>query len=708
MNSLQRLMLTLCAASAISSVAGCQFQSSRDGHETAAIEEDVVDGGVEEVVAIVNDNIIISFDNDLHSRVYAELPNKTVSLNNDFFQSEYIVLKNAGIVGDFRFLSHEVAGIQDEIGKGKQHEIIGRSSQGIIKKLEMVVYEGYPDSVFVKATYRNETGKPIRILKWVSHNYQLLPDSQNDKLFWSFQGASYADRRDWIQPVKPGFEQQNYMGMNSSDYGGGTPVSDIWNREVGLGIGHIELNPKLVSLPVTYSSEQSGAEIKIEYDRPVTLQPGEHLTTFDTFVSVHQKDYFRTLVTYRKVMAARGLEAPDYPDASYEPIWCAWGYDRDFRIEEVLQTLPKVKEMGFKWAVLDDGWQTAEGDWYLDRTKFPNGDADMKKLVSDINDAGLKAKLWWAPLAVDPGTDLIRDHRDMLLLDKDGKPVDITWWDSYYLCPAYAKTQEYSLDLVRKMMSEWGYEGLKIDGQHLNAVPPCYNPAHNHKRAEESVEALQEFWKLIYETAQRIDEDSVIEICPCGTSYAFHNTPYMNQSVSSDPLSSWQVRTKGKTLKALMGESSPYYGDHVELSDNGSDFASSVGIGAVIGTKFTWSADGHSGDFALTPEKEEMFQKWVDIYKEKMLPKGVYRGKLYDIGFDKPETHAISKDGAMYYAFYDDNWTGTVELRGLEPGRQYEIKDYVKGKVLTTVNGPVAILEVDFKDHLLIEATPVE
>ena len=44
--------------------------------------------------------------------------------------------------------------------------------------------------------------------------------------------------------------------------------------------------------------------------------------------------------------------------------------------------------------------------------------------------------------------------------------------------------------------------------------------------------------------------------------------PYMNQAVASDPESSWQVRHKGKTIKALMGPSAAYAGDHVELSDN--------------------------------------------------------------------------------------------------------------------------------------------
>lgn len=40
----------------------------------------------------------------------------------------------------------------------------------------------------------------------------------------------------------------------------------------------------------------------------------------------------------------------------------------------------------------------------------------------------------------------------------------------------------------------------------------------------------------------------------------------------------------------LQGDQSrlAYYGDHVELTDGGDDFASQIGIGAVIGSKFTW------------------------------------------------------------------------------------------------------------------------
>jgi alpha-galactosidase len=78
---------------------------------------------------------------------------------------------------------------------------------------------------------------------------------------------------------------------------------------------------------------------------------------------------------------------------------------------------------------------------------------------------------------------------------------------------------------------------------------------------------------------------------------------------------------------------------------------------------------------------------------------------LYDIGFDRPETHAIRKDSNMYYAFYADSWDGEVELRGLT-GQVYHITDYVNQKYLGKVKGPTAKLNVSFDKHLLVEAKP--
>src|SRR5689334_24041116 len=146
----------------------------------------------------------------------------------------------------------------------------------------------------------------------------------------------------------------------------------------------------------------------------------------------------------------------------------------------------------------------------------------------------MRPRLWLAPLAADPGTDLLRDHPDMLLLDRNGAAQNVSFWDAFTLCPAYPPVVDYFRAQVRRILG-WGFEGLKLDGQHLNGVAPCYNPAHNHKRPEESVEKLQDFWRAIYDTVIGINPNANVEICPCGDSFAFFNVPAMNNTPASDP-----------------------------------------------------------------------------------------------------------------------------------------------------------------------------
>jgi alpha-galactosidase len=458
-----------------------------------------------------------------------------------------------------------------------------------------------------------------------------------------------------------------------------------------------------VSLPVTL--EGAGrATVAVEFARDHLLKPGATLKTFRTFAAVHQGDYFQALRDYRDVMIAQGVHFDASPEAAFGPIWCAWGYGRKMTPSQLYGSLPVVKKLGFAWVTLDDGWQTAQGDWFLQPAKYPNGDDDMRALVSAIHAEGFKAQLWWAPLAADPGTELVKKHPDWLLLNADGSKRKISYWNSWYLCPADPEVVAYHTAIVTKAMKDWGFDGLKLDGQHMNGAPPCYNPAHNHARPEESVEAMPAFFQALYDTARKAKPDALVEFCPCGTAYSFFTLPFLNMSVASDPESAWQVRTKAKTLKALVGDAVAYFGDHVDMTKD--DFASTVGVGGVIGTDFTWpegSSTRKRGE--LTPEREKNFEKWIRIYKDNMLPRGEYLGGLYDIGFDRPEAHVVRKDGSMFYAFYAPQWHGKIALRGLSD-RAYRLMDYAEGRDLGTVRGPEAVVDVQFEKHLLLQAKP--
>jgi alpha-galactosidase len=650
----------------------------------------------------------IEFDGRMWSRVVAPIGGVETPLGP--YGASETLSTAAGEVSDFALDGHQERRASDGLGEGRQVVLTGRgrgAGAGLRKTVTVTVYDEFPRFAVFTVRYSNEGDSPIAVRGWTSNRYSLAasPDG-GEPAFWSYQTGSYESRPDWVRPLPPGFAQDNFQGMNASDYGGGTPIADVWRPDVGLAVGHIELVPKLVTLPVARPGKDQ-ATLAVSRKESVDLAPGQSFETFRTFARVHHGDHFETLVDYRRLMMRQGVVIPRAPRDAFEPIWCAWGYGRTFTPDQVIGTLPVARRLGFGWAGLDDGWQVAEGDWTPVPAKFPAGDADMKRLVDRIHEAGLKAQLWWAPLAMDPGTTLEKEHPDEVLLNADGSRRKISWWDSFYLCPAYEPVRRDARAFVKKALGTWGFDGLKIDGQHLNAAPPCYNPAHHHRSPEDSALGVPGFFEAVWEEAQATKPGALVEVCPCGTAYSFFTMPFLNMVVASDPESSWQVRLKGKTLKGLLGDGVAYFGDHVEMSEGGDDFASTVGVGGIVGSNFAWpGAPGKKNPkLLLSPEKETLWAFWVGLYRKMLLSEGEYRGELYDIGFDRPEAHAIRKGDALYYAFFAPRFAGHLDLRGLE-ARRYRVRDYERDRDLGSVTGPTGTLDARFEKHLLLEARP--
>jgi alpha-galactosidase len=312
---------------------------------------------------------------------------------------------------------------------------------------------------------------------------------------------------------------------------------------------------------------------------------------------------------------------------------------------------------------------------------------------------------------------VVQEHPEWLLLNKDGTHGRMTR-DLATLCPAVPEVQAYFKKLTEKFIGDWGFDGSKLDN--IYSVPMCYNPAHHHKSPQDSVNAVADVYKTIFQTTRSLKPESVTQSCPCGTPPSLAWLPYMDQAVTADPVGAGQVRSRIKVYKALLGPESAVYGDHVELSamtrvgnnwlEHGDDFASTIGAGGVVGTKFVWPELGPKyKPVNLTEQKDVLWKKWIGIYNQKMLSKGTFLD-LYTYGYDFPEAYAIEKDGKMNYAFFSDDkpWQGEVELRGLKPG-SYHVQDYGDGTDLGTIqasDGQAAKLKTEFKQHLLLEVTP--
>jgi alpha-galactosidase len=346
----------------------------------------------------------------------------------------------------------------------------------------------------------------------------------------------------------------------------------------------------------------------------------------------------------------------------------------------------------------------------------------MRQMVQAIHDAGFSAQLWWYPLAVEDGVGAYESHRyrtaqvaqehpDWLCRDAGGNILRNNRGLAI-LDPAIPGVQQYIVDLTRRFVQDWGFDGHKLDN--IYAVPPCYN-SPDHQRPEDSPAAMAIVYRLIHETTRALKPHSVTQLCPCGTPPNFSLLPYYDQAVTADPTSSAQVRQRVKCYKALLGPHAAVFADHVELSDGGSDFASAIGTGAVPGTKFVWPEDpavrARVREWqGLDPDREAVWKYWFALYDRYRLSEGEYLD-LYDIAYDIPEAHAIRKGDRLYYAFYarqsGERFAGPVELRGLE-ARAYRLADIVTGQDLGTVQGPAAVLQTSFTGALLIEASPTE
>jgi alpha-galactosidase len=643
------------------------------------------------------------------------------------------------------------AEIRDAAGKlgslGKQIKVKGTiPGTSLEETLTVEVYDDFPRLALVSASLNN-TGQNEIALDSVTLQQHAFENSASpgdaSKPLWTFEGSSLKWGKDETFPIPAKFSQENPFGVPVDTHddlgrvGGGIPVVAFWNQNVGEAIGHIETLPLAVSLPVrTLGDGRVSASVRIPAN--VTLKPGESFSTPRTFLAVYHGDFYEPLSMWSRATEKEGLDRPANNNENYAVSWCGWGYEFGVTPKQMLDTIPKLKELGIHWATLDDGWFNDYGDWQPRAPQFAG--SAMQDMVQKFHEQGIKVQLWWLPLGVEDGhfgyggrkytvSDVVKQHPDWLILDKHGKPARMAR-NLAALCPALPEVQAYYKQLTERFIRDWGFDGSKLDN--IYATPLCFNPKHHHKSPYDSVYAMGEVYKTIFETTRALKPDSVTQSCSCGTPPSVAWFRFMDQAVTADPVGSIQVRRRIKMYKAILGSNAAIYGDHVELTrvlnangddeqDVGDDFASTLGTGGVLGTKFTWPDYGPKfKNVYLNPAKEAHWKEWIGLYNEKMLSKGDFLN-LYVYGFDQPEAYVIRKDGHLYYAFYasspaipadrqpsnPQSWSGEIELRGLGSGN-YQVTDYVHQKDLGSVTGPTAKLKVNFTGYLLLDAAPMQ
>jgi uncharacterized repeat protein (TIGR02543 family) len=347
-------------------------------------------------------------------------------------------------------------------------------------------------------------------------------------------------------------------------------------------------------------------------------------------------------------------------------------------------------------------------------------------------------------LKIQISTPFTKAHPDYLITSNAAKydpatgklleDSEIPWYvrqTGYYpqngtaeLCLGNPKVlNEYTDYFTNLMFKEYGFDGLKIDTQW--GTQQCFAIGHGHDgNPDAGFENYALYWKTIYDKAKKIlGEDPWIKHCQCGTMMNFFTQNGTNRPITGDPGSSnvRKARYSIRMWKGLYGDNATVVSDHVE---NFSLRAKSLmGAGYILESKF-WP----TGKNAATLTNEQSL-KYFPMAVEEGLAKGYYMDE-YKFGFSYPEAVAYDRPDKQtkYYSFFATSapvnsftgakpyagggettmtYSGSVELRGLEPGRLYHVKDYADNtfdKLLKADSKGIITIDVSFTECILLKA----
>ncbi len=197
---------------------------------------------------------------------------------------------------------------------------------------------------------------------------------------------------------------------------------------------------------------------------------------------LHIEDHFEGLKLYigsgsEEEVFDRWFELMDIPKRDIPKIhgYTSWYRHYQDISEEILIKDLEQSDIGeddiFQ---IDDGWQTAVGDWLsIDEKKFPSG---LKAVTDRIAELGKgKAGIWLAPFVCEEKSELFKSHKEWLLKDKNGRVVKGgSNWSGFYALDIYNEGfRAYLKEVFDTIINKWGFGRLlKLDFLYAACIVP--------------------------------------------------------------------------------------------------------------------------------------------------------------------------------------------------------------------------------------------
>lgn len=155
--------------------------------------------------------------------------------------------------------------------------------------------------------------------------------------------------------------------------------------------------------------------------------------------------------------------------AGHQVGWCSWyHYFHDVTQNDIESNLRLSDNWPFDVFQVDDGFQSAIGDWLTTNEKFPGG---LEAMAASIAARGRRPGLWLAPFLAAPDSRVAREHPEWLARGFDGEPLVNMFnppWEGgrdglmYGLDTTLPEVQEHLRSLATTLVA-MGYTYLKLD-----------------------------------------------------------------------------------------------------------------------------------------------------------------------------------------------------------------------------------------------------
>ena len=353
-----------------------------------------------------------------------------------------------------------------------------------------------------------------------------------------------------------------------------------------------------------------------------------------------------------------GYEAFPVNESAFEPLYSSWyQFHQDVNAEAIEQECRIAADLGMKTVILDDGWQTEDGnrgyafcgDWKPTPKKFP----DMASHVAAVQKLGMKYMIWYSVPYVGFNSEAYAKFKGKYLYNEHGMGCSV-------LDPRFPEVREHLVNLYVNALKDWNLDGFKldfIDSFRFHGEDPAVKEKYAGRDIMNLSEAVNVLMKEVSSALKAIKPEILIEFRQQYIGPAIRQ--YGNMFRAADcPGNAKDNRMRIASLRLTSG-STAVHSDMLEW--NISETPENVGR-AIINSIF--GVVQYSTMLRNIPQEQlDVMRKWMKFasdHRETLL-KSEFRPHHPELGYPVIEAES---DKELIIAVYQDNAVIDVPRRG--------------------------------------------